>query len=244
MAKKKITPATRYKELLEKVQGMDLGGGGFWKPKEGRSLIRILPPVGDMEFFFQEVGRHYDQKQYCPAITTEGAEECPICEINEALYQAGEKEAAAKFRATRAFWMNIIDRSNEDAGPQIYTPGVQVFQSIVAFISDPEYGDITDEEDGFDLKIDRKGQGIETKYTVLPSRMPSALGSDDEQMNEWIEDARDLSAHVEEQLKDYDDLIDAAGLEAYFDGTTQAEEEEEDEEPVTTRRRRRSRRKR
>lgn len=250
---KKAEARDRYKELLDKVQGMDLGGGGFWKPKVGRSVIRILPPVGDMEFFFAEVGRHYEQRQYCPTITTDGEEDCPICELNEKLYQAGEKDAAATFRVSRAFWMNIIDRGSEDTGPQIYTPGVRVFQNLVSLIGDADFGDITDEEDGFDIKIDRVGQGIETEYTVMPMRNPSVLG-DEDQMEEWFEEAEDLSERVASQLLDWDKLIEKAGLQAYYaeDGDEPDidayedpdEEEEEDEQPIVTRTRRRTRRSR
>lgn len=255
--KKKTSAADRYKKLLDKVQGMDLGSSGYWKPSEGRNTIRVLPAVGEMEFFFHEVGRHYDQRQYCPAISTDGAEECPICELNEQLFQSGEKEAASKFRANRAFWMNIIDRKNRDAGPQIYTPGIQVFQAIVSLVSDADYGDVTDLDEGFDLKLDRKGTGLETKYTVLPAPRPSPLGDDDE-IDEWLEEAEDLAARIDEQLKDYDELIKAAGLGAYFgleddedddeddyEGMEWADDDddEEEEEPVRpTRRRRRSRR--
>ncbi len=215
-----------YKRLLEKVQGMDLGsGGGFWKPKEGRSVVRILPPVDEMEFFFVEVGRHFKQKQYCPAITTCGDKPCPICELNEILYQSGDKDAAATFRASRAFWVNMIDRNKEDAGVQVWTPGITVFQTLVAYIADPDYGDITDLEDGFDIKLDRKGTDINTEYTVIMPRDPSALGTDD-QMDEWMEAAEDLQTKVTDALKSYEELIEAAGIQAYF-----TDDDEEDDTP-------------
>lgn len=253
MKRKKNSSAALYKALLEKVQNMDLGGGGIWKPKVGRSVIRILPPVGGMDFFFQQVGRHYDQRQYCPLLSTEGELPCPICELNENLYAAGEKDAASKFRASKAFWMNIVDRSSDTAGPQIYAPGVTVFQILVSMISDPDYGDITDVEDGFDIKIDRDGQGIDTKYQVLPVRNPSPLNADDAQVDEWLVDAEDLSERVIEQLKNYDELIVAAGIQAYFDEDgnviltyeeeeEELEDEEEDEPPARPSPRRRGRR--
>lgn len=215
---KKRESADKYRALLEKVQAIDLATGDqFWKPPEGRSTIRILPPVGDMEFFFVEMGRHYNQKVPCVNIISEGELECPVCDINEQLFQANEKEAASKFRVSRAFWMNIVDRSNEDAGPQIYTPGPQVFGFLVALVNDPDYGDISDVEMGIDIKLTRKGQGMETKYSVLPAMRASELG-DEEDVDVWLEDAVDLAERAGGVLEGYtyEDMIEKAGLGAWF----------------------------
>ena len=61
MAKKKSAQvAKKLDALRKKLKDTDLGGSrGFWAPQQGMNVIRILPEVGDMEYFFQEVGRHY-----------------------------------------------------------------------------------------------------------------------------------------------------------------------------------------
>lgn len=222
----------RLKKLLDKVNSLNLGGGGWWRPPVGVSTIRILPAIGTMEYFFMEVGQHYivdgSKPFYCPSICSEGVEKCPICEVNEALYRAGEKDAASKFRATRAFFMNVIDRSNPGQGVQRYAPGTTVFQAIASMISDPDYGDISDEADGYDIKIERVGEGREnTKYQVRPVKRPTPLGTD-EQIEEWMSNAEDLKAYVDEQLMSYAELAEKSGVDVYFT------EDEEPEPPKKT----------
>lgn len=236
------------KRLQEKVQTMNLGGD-FWKPSEGMTTIRILPPVGNMEYFFMENGRHYDQKVSCPQIVTDGEDECPVCEVWQSLLNAGERDNAKKFRPGRAFHMNIIVRKEASAGVRVFTPGVTVFGLIWNLIKDPDYGLVYDVDEGFDLKLTREGTGIETKYSILPSPKTSALGTEDE-MAEWLgeefEDgswdggmAKDLHAEVMGGLLPYNDLLAKSGVGPYLDAAEddpmpwEGKEDEEEETPVS-----------
>ena len=197
----KTSKAEKLAALREKMSKQDLGGGGagYFSPKVGRNVIRILPEVGEMEFFFQPVGRHYfpdGQNVYCPNFTTERERDCPVCEIVKELHAAGDKASkklASSLGVRRSWWMNVIDRSNPSAGPLIFTPGVTVFNSIISLINDPDYGDITDLEEGTDITIEREGQGLDTQYEVTPRRKESPLSTDEAEMEDWLERARDLS---------------------------------------------------
>lgn len=195
---------SRMQRIKDKLARTNLGGGGaYWKPKQGRNVIRILPGVGDMDdFFWQTVGRHYipdTQRNYvCPVFTIGDEDEdvhCPICEFVNALYNAGDKdskELAGKLRFRKQFWMNVIDRENEDKGPQIYTPGVTIFKMLAGLVTDPDYGEIYDQDDGLDITITRTGTGLETEYELRAKRKDSPLGTSD-QIDEWLEKAIDLS---------------------------------------------------
>lgn len=208
MEPKKLTNsrADRLAALRDKLSKTDLkggGGGGFFSPPDGRSIIRILPEVGTMGFFYQQVGTHVlpgmdNKKQfYCPHYTSEGELGCPICDFVEDLKKAGDKASlalAANLRVKRKFWMNVIDRDRESVGPQIFTPGVMVFGQISSLVSDPDYGDIYDIDKGIDLIIERKGKGLETEYQVKPRRGNSSpLSPDEDVVNEWLSKARDLT---------------------------------------------------
>ena len=212
-----VKPSNKGKldALVQRLKSVDTGGGGqgFWSPPQGKSVIRILPPVGDMEFFFQLVGKHYfpgGKWVTCSSFTSEGAQPCPVCEIVDQLYKIGDKPSKAlakELGVRRQYWMNIIDRDDEDAGPKIYTPGVQVFSEITNIISDPDYGDITDQDTGRDVTIDRAGKGLETKYKVLAKPHEKPLG-DDDQMAEWLEKAKDLAfVEVTEDPAEDSDII-------------------------------------
>jgi hypothetical protein len=194
----------RLAALRDKIAKTDLrtGGGGFFSPPDGRSVIRILPEVGKMTFFYQQVGTHMlpgsdNKKQfYCPNFTSEGEMDCPICDYVEELKKAGDKASvalASQLRVKRKFWMNVIDRDHEGQGPQIFTPGVMVFGQISSLIGDPDYGDIFDVEDGIDLIIEKKGQKLETEYQVKPKRTSTPLSDDPDTVKEWLDKARDLT---------------------------------------------------
>ncbi|MFA5035632.1 MAG: hypothetical protein WC479_00445 [Candidatus Izemoplasmatales bacterium] len=196
--------ADRLAALRDKLSKVDLrsGGGGFFSPPDGRSIIRIMPETGEMTFFYQQVGTHTmpgtDNKKYfyCPNFTSEGELDCPICDYIEDLKRAGDKASTAlanTLRVKRKFWMNVINRDQPNVGPQIFTPGVMVFSQISSLISDPDYGDIFDIKDGIDIIIERKGQKLETEYQVKPRRDSSPLSDDEDQVKEWLDKARDLT---------------------------------------------------
>src|SRR4030042_1749486 len=155
----KVPPkqVSKLDKLRQRLSTIDTGmGSGFYGPKEGRNLLRILPPVGEMEFFFQPVGRHYfppDGKKYsyCPSFTSDGELPCPICELVTELKNSGEKKLADELRIKRSFWMNVINRDDDSKGPLVYTPGIIVFSELSSLISDPDYGDITDPLNGYDI---------------------------------------------------------------------------------------------
>src|SRR5574341_1048812 len=119
------SPQDRFKRLQEKMAKHKTGGADYWKPEEGKSVIRILPPVKKMEFFFQEVGKHQlsDESDIktlvCPAFTTDGEMHCPICEASKAAYDSGYKELGGKLKVRRYFHMQILVRVNgEFEGPK------------------------------------------------------------------------------------------------------------------------------
>jgi hypothetical protein len=190
---------SRIQRIREKLAETNLGGGGFWKPKVGSNRIRILPEVGEMDVCWVNVGQHYisqNNRHFCRSFTLDDA--CPICELVNELYTAGDdasKEMASDFRVTKQFWMNVIDRDNEERGVQIFTPGVMIFRQIgEGLLLDPEYGDlIFDPDEGLDLIIKRTGQQMQTRYDVIPTRELTPLHADPNQAEQWLNSAKDLS---------------------------------------------------
>lgn len=238
----------RLKKLLDKLNNLNLGGGGWWRPPVGTSTIRVLPGVGSMDYFFVDVGQHYitegGKPFYCPNITSEGELPCPICQVNEELYAAGEKDAAKKFRAGRAFFMNVIDRSHPDQGVLKYGAGSTIFQAIASAVGDPDYGDISDPDTGYDIKIERTGEGREnTRYQVRPVKRSTPLG-DEEQIEVWLNEAQDLKEFVMGELLPFDELAQKSGVDVFFasdgGGEDVADEEPEEAPPPKARSTRRS----
>jgi len=250
---KKMSREERLAALRAKVATIDLGGSaGFWTAKAGRNQIRILPEVGEMGFFFQSVGKHFmppDRKKtiYCPKFTSDGELDCPVCDYVDELYKSGDKaakELAGELRVKKSFWMNIIDRSNEKAGPQIYTPGVTVFSAISSLIGDPDYGDIYDVEEGLDIVVEKTGEKLDTEYQVKTRRQSTPLSEDPELVEKWLKDAKDIS--YVEVSEDPEEDRTLAGKHALFvlpydriskefldEVAEEVDDEVEEDEPVT-----------
>jgi hypothetical protein len=250
MARKRSASGDREDRLAavrKKLKETDMGGDrGFWKPKQGRNIVRILPGVGEMDmFFWQDVGKHYipgSRRSYtCPSFTL--GDPCPICEFVGELYDDGSdasKALAKDLRVRKQFWMNIVLRGKEDMGPLIYTPGVTVFRSISGMISDPDYGEIYDPYEGVDVTISREGTGVDTKYEVRAKRRESPLHEDEDVIDEWLDEkAKDLSVvELTDNPGDDEDLMQDAVVYVYpygrlaelFEELDVAVEEEDDEE--------------
>lgn len=194
--------------------------GNFWKPEEGKSVIRILPPVGKMSFFWQEVGKHTlsdDVTVICPNFTTDGELPCPICEASHEAYLAKDKDLGGLLRVRRYYYMSVMVHTKDNEGnavwegPFSYTPGVKLFENLSSIVADPEYGDISDAENGYVLKLTRNGTGMDTTYQVIASRDTSKLAASDEELKEILSKAVDHSA-ILDSLPTYEELSAKLGL--------------------------------
>jgi hypothetical protein len=234
----------RREAMLQRMSQHKSQGGGtdYWKPEEGKNIIRILPEVGNMDMFFQVVGRHNvvvgkeEKSILCPNTTTDGDLECPLCQWQKQLYKAGEKEDASNIRVKDTFQMNILVREvdkdgrvtgtvmDSDGTPKVYvfTPGIKIFESLTGIVADPDFGDITDLEAGRDISIDRKGKTLnDTKYEVRPRGKSSPACDDPETMEAVLGKARDLS-EIEGKLPTYEEIVDEVGLGDVLDGAETA----------------------
>lgn len=190
----------RIAQIKAKLASINLGGGqAYFKPKVGVSTVRIMPGVGEMDpFFFQSWGRHYIGKTVCTCPNFTVGDPCPICEFVDGLYRAGDvesKELAADLRVSKQFAMNIIDRADEERGPQVWSPGPQAFGDIKVMFDDPDYADaIYDPDEGLDMRITRTGSTrTDTHYSVKASRHDSPLHPETDTVEKWLEAAIDLT---------------------------------------------------
>ena len=209
--------AARLNELNEHSNRDRNGSLNFLSIKDGRNVIRILPPTDNMESFGEEVWVHYgvgkSEKNkrgsmvVCP--TTHGEDNpCPVCEAVKELYALSlnrddeySKQARSLGRKRRIYY-NAISRDedlseyelreedgkkvwyNKKEGKQespvkVLATGIGVYKAIISLIVDPEYGDVTDPEEGLDLIITKTGSGqFNTNYDVKTVRKESPIGLD------------------------------------------------------------------
>lgn len=218
--------------------------GGFWKPEEGANYIRILPPVGNMKFFFVAEGRHYvefddgEKKNIVCIHETSGKElDCPLCEFSRVVYSESE-DVSKKYRVKKQFNMNVIVRQIETGpdglpvvvgseGPLPFTPGPMIFGGITDVVGDPVFGDVSDPQSGVDLVITKSITGDrpwDIEYEVRPYLIPGeggtlhpvrVLSEDPEEVEAWLSEARDHSS-ITENLPSRPEVIVEGGLETIF----------------------------
>jgi len=160
-----------------------------WKPEQGDQTIRILPTKdGDpfKEFFF-----HYNVGKnpgiMCPKRNFN--EECPICDFASSLWKEGvtnnddtAKREAKKLFVRKRYYSPILVRGRESEGVKIWAYGKQAYETILGYVLDPDYGDITDVESGTDIVLNYNIPGTPGSFpkTILkPRRRPSVLCDDD-----------------------------------------------------------------
>lgn len=169
----------------------DKKDNGYFKPQLGDQEVRFLPSEdGDpfKEFFF-----HYGLGEtfLCPKKNYN--EKCPACEYAFELWSdktdASKKQAKELFSKQR-FFSNVIVRGKEAEGPKPYGYGKKTYQQLLKLVTDPEYGDVTDVESGYDFKLSyeaAKGDGAFPTTTLLPKRQPSVLAKTKKEIKELLD---------------------------------------------------------
>ena len=179
-----------------------------WRPSEGDQTIRILPTAdGDP---FKEFHFHYNVGKnpgiLCPKRNYN--EDCPICELATATWRMGTennddvaKKEAKKLFARRRYYSPIIVRGEEGDGVRVWAYGKTAYETLLGYVLDPDYGDITDPETGTDVVLNYNVPGTPGSFpkTILkPRRRPSVLCDD------MVEDC----AKLLESIPDIESLFD------------------------------------
>ena len=143
------------KQKMASLTGKGEKKNDFWRPQEGENNIRIIPtPDGDPfkeKFFHYGVG---DQSFLCPKRNF--GDDCPVCNFANQLWNEGtedSKQLAKGMFAKQRFFSPVLVRGQESEGVKIWGYGKLAYQKLLGIVLDPDYGDITDPEDGNDLKL-------------------------------------------------------------------------------------------
>lgn len=211
MAKKSLKEKLRAKKEELKSRG-ELGKILFVKDGETRR-IRILP-TGEENEFIQEVDQFYlgsDIKGVISPATF--GEPCAIMEAYEELKNSGDdedKELASKFSPRKkylAFCAFYKDKNgkelDEDLSPRFILLTSGLYQEIIdLYLDEDEWGDMTDPENGYDLKISRSGKGkMDTEYTVNPCKPTPAPRKYRNKIYDLEEEVRKILPSYEETEK-------------------------------------------
>lgn len=205
-------------------------GGGLIFPKEGVTRIRLKSP-GDDEELGIEVVTFYLGRDIGGIISPATFDEpCPFMEKYKELKSSNDdddKELAKKLVPKLKYIIGGIgykDEKGKEIDPDMIDRGFQVssgvYQDIIdLYLDEDEWGDMTDEIDGYDIKITRSGTGItDTKYTVSPCQR--------KKLDKKYLNPINLEAIVKKHILSYEDLEEK--LKKFLN---ESDDEDEDERP-------------
>lgn len=143
----------RFSSLQNNTKKSD----SIWKPANGKSQIRLVPYKFNKDNPFIELYFHYNinNKTYLSPISFGRPD--PIVEFAEKLKRTGDTDdwkAGKKMEPKLRTFAPVIVRGKENEGVKFWGFGKTVYQDILGYIADPDYGDITDPLSGRDIVLE------------------------------------------------------------------------------------------
>lgn len=209
------------KRKIAQLEGKTKGNSKYqkkvwFKPKAGNEYcVRILPFEGtDGQPFkeiwsYQNIGEHFSLptlRQY--------KERDPFAELIDTLREENTPESlemAKKLYPKMRAFAAVIIRGEEDKGPQVWGFGKTMYQAILEKMMDSDFGDVTDVEKGFDLKVTVKQvQGKSAPdytlcaYPTDKKAEPSPLSTNKAKADSWLASVPDLNDLFKK--RDYDEM--------------------------------------
>lgn len=228
----------------------NMRGGGFdsyikpkykmYKVRDGKNLIRVLPPTWPKaKHYGYDIWVNYgigvDNQSYL-SLSKMKQEKDPLLEGRRQAERDGDEKLARALQPRQRILMWVIDRLDEDEGPQLW-PAPFSFDRALANISTDEDSKevvfIDDPKEGRDVRFYKEGSGLKTKYDASRMKlMQAAPLSDDSAMSEeWLDYITQNPVPDCLQFYDYEHI---AGV---FDGNARVDnDDDEDEKPRKTRR--------
>tara|TARA_A200000113_G_scaffold218432_1_gene225951 strand:- start:7605 stop:8387 length:783 start_codon:yes stop_codon:yes gene_type:complete len=208
-------------KMRAKLNAVQNRGGGskksaFWRPEDGEQTIRILPTAdGDpfKEFFF-----HYNLGKNAGFLSPKKnfGEDDPLDGFIRQLFNEGTEEStkmAKSLMARQRFFSPVIVRGQEEEGVKVWGYGKQVYEQLLNLVLNPEYGDITDPNEGTDLLLSYgKPAGASFPQTkLMPSRKTSQMCKDltDDSCKELLDSIPDFNSLFERKTpEDVQQMLD------------------------------------
>lgn len=174
------------KAKLNQLNNTDNKKQNLWKPEAGKTRVRIVPYVHRKENPFLEMYFHYDigKRSMLSPVSFGNAD--PIVEFADKLKSTGDKEdwlAGRKIEPKMRTYVPVVVRGKESEGVKFWGFGKTIYTELLAIISDPDYGDITDLMSGRDIDVEftpaeGPGQYPKTAIRVKPNTTPATEDKD------------------------------------------------------------------
>ena len=199
------------KRKLNSLQNQQKRSDKLWKITPGKHQVRIVPYLFNKDNPFIELYFHYNVNNKTYLSPQSFGRPDPIVEFAEKLKRMGDKDdwkAAKQLEPRLRTFVPVIVRGEEGEGVRFWSFGKTVYQEILGYIADPDYGDITDPVTGRDLTIEyvsAEDAGTtypQTTIRVKPKETP--ISEDASQVDSWLNNQTDITSIYSELS--YDEL--------------------------------------
>ena len=188
------------KNRLNQLQNTSSTKDYLWKPEPGKTQIRIVPYKFNKENPFIELYFHYGlgNKIFLSPISSGKSD--PVEKFSTKLKSTGNKEdwiLGKKLEPKMRTYAPVIIRGREAEGVKFWGFGKTVYQEILGFMTDPDYGDITDPINGRDIVVEKitpaeaGNQYGKTTIRVKPNQTP--ITDDKTELETIFNSQKDLS---------------------------------------------------
>ena len=224
------------------------GNYRFWKPlKNGRYIIRFLPSYKQDGLFFRasaqyKIGDNY----YCAPHADDRPD--PIYDYYRALYAKGDDASIAlakEIKPRKQYLYNIIVRDElgiPSANPKevkVYCSGKILYDCLMDYFFDDEYGDLTDVDNGYDFQLVKEDgdMGFPNYKKSKPKKTSSPLFDDPEDIDEVLQNLKDLDKEIDyktpQELKEIlEEFLDTRKTtQGLVSGKTSHPSDDEEETP-------------
>jgi hypothetical protein len=149
------------RKKLDTISGKNKTSNHFWKPENGTQTVRIVPYKYNLENPFIELRFYYYQQRSAPTKTFLSpnvvGEPDPVLEFCEKLRATGTKEnwiLSKRYEPKLRTYVPVIVRGEEDKGVRFWGFGKTVYEMLLKKMANPDFGDITDLEEGNDVIVE------------------------------------------------------------------------------------------
>ena len=192
-------------------------------PKNSHNCVRILPRIecGDDDdvptlssrftynttaHFINLPNLPYARTYYCPRNINK---ECPLCEERDKQILAGNKPATHFLRATQYFLCWVIDRNNEDKGPQIWRISRSLItKMLTAYTTRDGQRIYPYSEFSYDLLFTStdSGKGFPIYDNVITNDSLSRIHTDESVLLKWLQFVLDNNIDNTVNYYSYDEI--------------------------------------
>jgi len=204
----------KVKSKLNEMKSQNNGGTSrIWKPEEGTQRIRMVPYRFNKDYPFIELYFHYDLPGRSFLSPKSFGDADPIVEFADELKRKGGDEnyqLAKKLEPTLRIYAPVVERGVEEEGVKFWGFSRTIYEELLGYLADEEWGNFFDLEEGRDLKIDRTpAEKSDTNFPqtdVRPSPTKTPLADSKDEMKDIL----DTQVKVTEifDVPSYDELQD------------------------------------